>query len=94
MGIVNEKLKSDYEELNKNPHQMDEDSENYAPELDAANIIYRTIINNPDKRIAFKKHAVKLINELYPKLSEDAKKRIATVINTTKGKNGGRERNT
>lgn len=92
LQTVNEKLESNLEELKKNPHQMDEESENYAPELDAANIIYRAIINNPDKNISFKKHAVNLINELYPKFSKDAKNRIATVINTTKGKNGGRER--
>jgi len=88
-----ERLKADYEVLKKNPHQMDEESDNYAPELDAANIIYRAIINNSDKSIPFKKHAVKLTNKLYPKFSEEAKKRITAVINTIKGKNGGRERN-
>ncbi len=94
LQVINEKLESNYEELKKNPHQMDEESDNYAPELDAANITYRAIINNPNENLSFKKHADKVIKKLYPKFSGDAKKRIAMVINTIKGRKGGRGRNT
>lgn len=46
MHLEYDQLMSKYEELKKNPCQMDQESDNYAPELDAANIIYRAIICN------------------------------------------------
>jgi hypothetical protein len=93
LQIMNEKLQSDYAELEKNPHEMDEESDNYAPELDAANIVYRSIIKNLDENMSIKEQATQLLNERYPtQFSDDAKIRIAMIVNTKKGKHGGRKR--
>ncbi|PWY56061.1 hypothetical protein DGG96_08990 [Legionella qingyii] len=89
--VMNDKLHLSHEELKNNPLQMDHGCENYAPELDAANNVYRAVINNRNESLSFKQQALLLIEELYPKcFSKESKERIATVINTKKGKKGGR----
>jgi hypothetical protein len=80
----------DYKELLENPHNMDETNPAYAEELDACNIIYRSIINSKNIELSFKKQATTLLQKLYPHFSGEAKERIATVVNNKKGKRGGR----
>lgn len=86
----NERIVAAYEELKNNPFHMDEESNDYAPELDAANIIYRSVINNRDGSVSFKEQASILLEKRYSNLSIEARKRIAIVVNTQQGRLGGR----
>ncbi len=74
--------------------ELDPDHDDYSTELDTANIIYRMIINNRDDALSFKEQAKQILDVNYSKLSQDAKERIAVVINPDKQKLGGRKKQT
>jgi hypothetical protein len=69
---------------------LEEDNEFYSLELDAANIIQNMVINNFDKSVSFKEQAIRYLDKFYPKLSSEAKKRIAIMLNPNVCKLGGR----
>jgi len=70
---------------------FDPDSETYPPELDIALQTWRAVTNQRDPSKAAKEQIREWLDAHYPKLSKEAKQRIAVVCNWEKagGKRGG-----
>ena len=60
------------------------DPSDLPPELDAANMAYRAVLNGSDKTGTFKNRLMAYLKKNYPDLTEEAIKRIATVANPDK----------
>lgn len=71
---------------------IDADSPNYPPELDAAHIVYRAAINDKRTGLTMKQKTTEIVEVMYPDFSEEAKKRIIMITNTTEGKKAGRKK--
>ncbi len=68
--------------------QFDESSDNYPPELDVAMQAWRAVSKNRESTQTIKQQLQSWLAKNYPKLSDEARERIATVANW--GKRGGR----
>lgn len=84
LQVENEQLTDNFRLL------LDEDNEFYSLELDVANIIQNMVIKHFDKSVSFKEQAIQCLDEFYPNLSSEAKKRIAIMLNPNACKLGGR----
>lgn len=68
--------------------QFDEKASNYPAELDVALQAWWAITKKPDNAVTVKQQILNWLDQVYPKLSDEAKERIATVCNWEK--RGGR----
>lgn len=69
---------------------FDPDSETYPPELDIALQAWRAVTNQRDPSKAAKEQIREWLKKHYPKLSKEARERIATVCNWERA--GGRKK--
>lgn len=61
----------------------------YSTELHIANEVHRAIISQRESQVSFKQQSMALLDKQYPFLSDEAKERIAVLINPDKSKKGG-----
>ena len=63
---------------------LDLDPSDLPLELDIANIVYRAVTNGQGKGNTFKNKVLEYLDEHYPQLNAEARKRISIIVNTDK----------
>lgn len=81
-------LKDKVAELEANAWEFDPDKDVYPPELDVAMQAWRAVTNQPNPNMTAKEQIANWLNRNYPKLSQEARARIAVICNWEKA--GGR----